>query len=61
MSETTLKIGDKVKLNTGEDGLPVMVINDWYNSERAICKWFNTAANEFKKEEFHVSALVKVD
>lgn len=61
MSETALKIGDKVKLNSGEDGLPVMVINDWYNSERAICKWFNPKTSEFKKEGFHVSALVKVE
>ena len=53
--------GDKVKIKTGEAHLPAMVINGWYNTEIAVCKWFDTVANDFKKENFHVSALVKVE
>jgi uncharacterized protein YodC (DUF2158 family) len=61
MSEKKLEIGDKVKLKTGEAELPIMVINEWFNSERAICKWFDTKANEYKKDGFHVNTLVKVE
>lgn len=61
MSEITLKTGDKVKLKTGEPGLPIMVINSWHNTEIAICKWFDTVSNEYKKENLHISTLVKVE
>lgn len=60
MNEQKLVTGDKVKLNTGENGLPVMAINSWYNSEVATCVWYDAATNEYKQRNFNVSTLVKI-
>jgi uncharacterized protein YodC (DUF2158 family) len=57
------KIGDKVKLNTGQKDLPVMVVVTVtslgiFSSE---CRWYDAATNKFNKDIFPHAALVKVE
>lgn len=61
MGNEKLQTGDKVKLNTGQTGLPVMTINGWYNGEVATCTWYDATTNDYKSKNFNVATLIKVD
>ena len=58
-----IKIGDKVKLNTGQDGLPVMIVDSFFGMSKvvSICKWYDSETKSYKKEHLNIASLIKVD